>query len=144
MIFHKEIIMARLLLRLGLFVGLLGIHSLTGCSSDKNNPLAAFQPEIINNTDAFEFQITDASNVTTTVSYTWANTGTQATIDHSTVTVEGSASINIQDADGTEVYSTPLAASLNEATTAGTAGDWTITVSFTNFSGTANFRAEKL
>ena len=50
-----------------------------GCSNS-TNPLAAFQPEIGNATDNFQFQATGITNVTTTVEYTWQNTGTRVTI----------------------------------------------------------------
>ena len=114
------------------------------CGSDNNNPLSAFQPEVINQTDAFEFQVTNASDVSTTVSYQWQNSGTQATIDHSTVTTVGSASMRVLDANATEVYTNGLVASANHQTTAGVSGMWTIELTFTHFSGTANFRAQKL
>lgn len=117
---------------------------MVGCSSDKANPLSAFQPEIINNADAFQFQITDATNVTTTVTYPWENTGTQATINHSTVTTSGSATVFLLDADTTQVYSASLSASLNEASSVGTTGTWIVRVVFVNFTGTTNFRVEKL
>jgi len=129
---------------LGLLAVLCTSLALIRCSDEKKNPLIAFQPEIINNADAFQFQITDASNVTTTVTYPWTNTGTQATINHSTVTTTGSATVYLLDTDTTEVYTAGLSASLNEASSVGTTGIWTVRVVFVDFSGTANFRVEKL
>ena len=129
---------------LGLLAILCVALVLIGCSDEKKNPISAFQPEIINNADAFQFQITDASNVTTTVTYSWTNTGTQATVNHSTVTTAGSATVYLLDADTTQVYTAGLSASLNEASSVGTAGNWTVRVVFIGFSGTANFRVEKL
>ena len=129
---------------LGLLAVLFAALVLIGCSDEKKNPISAFQPEIVNNADAFQFQITDASNVTTTVTYPWTNTGTQATINHSTVTTVGSATVYVLDADTTEVYTAGLSASLNEASSVGTAGNWTIRVVFVDFTGAANFRVEKL
>lgn len=119
--------------------------ALAGCGSDnKNNPIAAFQPEVINNADAFQFQITDATNVTTTLTYSWTNTGTGATVNHSTATTAGTAAITIFDADSTQVYSSGLLASGTEATATGTTGTWTIQVAFADFDGTVNFRVEKM
>ncbi len=117
-----------------------------GCSSSNppSVPLSNFSPEIVNNIDAFSFQITNGENITTTVEYSWENTGTQATIDHSTTTTAGTASIVIFDADSAQVYTNGLVASANEPTTVGTAGTWKIRVSFVNYSGTANFRLQKL
>jgi hypothetical protein len=113
-----------------------------GCGNDNNNSLAPFQPEIINETDTFQFQITDAVDVTTIVEYAWQNSGTQATINHSSVIDAGYASITILDAQQTEVYSSSLVASANEPTDAGTAGAWTIQVALMECSGTLNFRVE--
>lgn len=120
--------------------------SLMSCGGGNNstNSFSNFNPEIINNVDAFQFQITDAQNVTTSVDYLWENTGTQATINHSTTTNYGSATIEVFDADSASVYSSGLLASANDATASGTAGTWRIRVTFVNFDGTANFRAEKL
>ena len=129
-----------------LFLGLLGIMIVflsTGCSNDKN-PIAPFEPEVINNADAFQFQITDAKNVTTTLTYPWSNTGAQATIDHSTALTSGIASVTIFDADSSQVYTSGLLASANESSTSGTIGTWYVKVTFNNFSGTVNFRVEKL
>ena len=117
--------------------------ALTGCSDD-SNPVSAFEPEIINNADAFQFQITDAVNVNTILNYNWTNTGSQATIDHSSVLSEGTATVKLYDADGTEVYSNDLVASLNESSSVGTAGIWNVQIIFVNASGTFNIRVEKL
>ena len=112
-----------------------------GCSS---NPLAPFQPEINNATDAFQLQATGVSGVTSTQTYSWNNTGTRATINHSTTTSAGAAQLTIRDAAGTVVYTKALAPSLNEATATGTAGTWTIVLTLTGYSGTLNFRVQKL
>ncbi len=128
------------LLLLPAAVLLLGVFS--GCSD--SNPISAFEPEIVNNADAFQFQITDATDVTTTLHYSWTNTGTRATIDHSTAVVSGSAFVTIMDASGVQVYSSELKASGVETSAVGTAGTWNITVGFSKFDGTSNFRAEKL
>jgi len=129
--------------RVLLLSSLLLVLLMAGCSN-KSNPIAAFQPEVVNNTDAFQFQITEATNVTTTLNYTWSNTGAQATIDHSTALTGGTATLILLDPDDNQVYSSGLLASGNEPTTTGTAGNWTVRIILSNFSGTANFRAEKL
>lgn len=113
-----------------------------GCGNDNNNTLAPFQPEIVNETDAFQFQVTNAENVTTVVNYTWQNTGTQATVNHSSTVNSGTATVTILDAQQTEVYSGGLVASANEPTLAGEAGAWTIQVVLMDCSGTLNFRVE--
>jgi hypothetical protein len=72
------------------------------------------------------------------------NTGTRATINHSTTTSSGSATLVIRDAAGTSVYSKALVPSLNEPTAVGTAGTWTVQVTLSSYSGTINFLAQKL
>ena len=115
--------------------------TLAGCGSDA---LAPFQPEISSPADNFQLQATSVQNVTTTLTYPWTNSGTQATVNHSTTTTAGSTLVVIKDAAGATVYSKALSASLNEATTSGQAGAWTIQLTLTNYSGTLNFRVQKL
>jgi len=115
---------------------------LSGCGD--NNPIGAFEPEIFNNADSFQFQITEASNVTTTLSYTWINDQSGASIDHSTARTAGVAAVSIFDADSIQVYSSDLLASGTEPASQGVPGNWTIVVSFVDFDGTVNFRVEKL
>ena len=114
---------------------------LTACSS---NPLEPFQPEISNATDNFQLQATAVVGVTSTQTYSWSNTGTRATINHSTTTTAGTALLTVRDGAGTVVYTKALVPSLNEATASGTTGTWTIVLSMTAYSGTLNFRAQKL
>jgi len=117
---------------------------MSACGSDRSNPLSpAVQPEIINNTDAFSFQVTGVSNASATLDYTWQNTGTVATVNQSASISAGSATLIIRDAAGTQVYSRSLSDNGTFSTSAGTAGTWTIRVVFTNTSGTVNFRSDK-
>lgn len=115
------------------------------CGSDPTAP-PGVQPQIVNNTDAFSFQVTSLSGVTGVYSYTWQNTGTLAKITHaSDAGGTGTATVTIKDAAGTQVYSGPFATS-GEVTTspAGMAGAWTITVTFTGYSNTqVNFGVVK-
>ncbi len=108
------------------------------------NSLAPFQPEITNAADNFQLQATGVSNVSTTLTYTWSNSGTRATINHATTTTAGATLLVIKDAAATTVYSKALAASLSDTTATGTAGAWTIQLTLTAYSGTLNFRAQKL
>ncbi|WP_411281255.1 hypothetical protein [Gemmatimonas sp.] len=121
---------------------------MAACGSDPlgpGDPLGAFQPEISNAADNFSLQATGVTNVTTTINYTWANSGTRATINHSTTTRAGSTLLVIKDANGATVYSKALSPSLNEPTSpVGVAGRWSVQLTLTNYSGTLNFRAQKL
>jgi hypothetical protein len=114
---------------------------LSACAGDSLGP---FQPEISNAADNFQLQATNVSNVTTTLTYPWVNSGTRATINHSTTTTAGSTLLVIKDAAGATVYSKALSPSLNEPTTAGQAGTWSVQLTLTNYSGTLNVRVQKL
>jgi hypothetical protein len=119
--------------------------AISGCSDKKTtNPLGNFSPEIINNPDAFEFQISDAENVTTVVTYSWENSGTTASIDQSCAITAGTAVITVFDADSVQVYTSDLSVGGSYPTDAGNAGTWTITVGFQAVSGTVNFRVETM
>jgi hypothetical protein len=114
-----------------------------GCSNN-GNPIASFQPEVINNADAFQFQITHASNVSTTLNYSWANSGARATINNSTSLTGGSANLTLLDATGQQVYAGPLLASGTNQSAVGAPGVWTVQISFSHYDGSANFRVQKL
>ncbi|MDX2260127.1 MAG: hypothetical protein SFU84_00340 [Gemmatimonadales bacterium] len=124
---------------LGLAVMVAG--GLAACS---DNPVGLQDPEVTNATDNFQFQGTAVASLTATQSYSWTNTGTRATINHSTTTTAGTALLTVRDAAGTVVYTNALVPSLNEPTAVGTAGTWTIVVTMTSYTGTLNFRAQKL
>jgi len=113
--------------------------ALLGC----DDALAPFQPEITNAPDNFQFQATGLTGVTTVVQYTWQNTGTAATVNHSSAVTGGSALLIIRDAAGTQVYSGNLIPSGTPTTSSGVAGAWTIHVGLTNTGGTLNFRVQK-
>ena len=113
------------------------------CGKSSTGPLAPFQPQINNVADNFQFQASGVTNVTWTYTYTWTNTGDSATVNHSTTVTGGSATLTILDRNGTQLYAQPLKPSGTEGMTKGLAGNWTIRVVFTNYSGTVNFRVQK-
>lgn len=116
----------------------------TGCGSDSkpSAPLSAFQPEIVNNPDNFSFQATGTENVTYSRDYTWSNSGTQASINHSSAVDSGTTLITLFDANGTQVYQSNMLASGTPSSSAGVAGNWTIRVNLTNCYGTLNFAVQ--
>lgn len=116
--------------------------ALVGCGDDHS--LAPFEPEISNVADNFSVQATGVRNVTTTASYTWPNSGSAASVNHSTTTTAGTASLVIRDASGATVYDKALSPSLNESTASGASGNWTVQLTLTDYSGTINFRVQKL
>ena len=107
-------------------------------------PLANFQPEIINTQDNFQFQATALTDVTTVAAYYWSNTGTRATVNHSSAVSAGTTLLEIFDAANVRVYADSLRASGSDQTSVGTAGLWRVRVTLQQVDGTLNFRAEKL
>lgn len=120
-----------------LFTALVGS---IGCA-ESTDP--GVEPEIVNQTDSFEFQITGVRNYSRTLQYTWRNTGTQADVNQATTLTAGTALLEIHDAEGAQVYSSNLDANGTFQTDTGASGDWTIRVLVVGASGTLNFRVEK-
>jgi hypothetical protein len=116
------------------------------CGDNPTAPPPGLQPQIVNNTDAFSYQITDLSNVSGTYDYTWQNTGTLAKVTHSSdAGSAGTATITLRDATGAQVYSGPFASTGEVVSSpAGAAGAWTITVTYASYSNTqVNFAVLK-
>ena len=124
-----------------LLVSSLAVAALGACAGQSLTP---FQPQISSPTDNFQLQATAVTDVSTTVTYTWVNTGTRATVNHSTTTTAGSTLVVIKDAAGVVVYTRTLSPSLNEPSIAGQAGSWTIQLTLLRYSGTLNLRVQKL
>ncbi len=120
------------------------LAGILGCGGSKNNSLAPFQPQISNAPDNFQLQATGVNNVTSTLTYTWQNTGTSATVNQSCAITGGTATLVILDNNGTQVYTKDLSANGTFTTTAGVTGSWTIRVTLTSNSGDLNFRAQKI
>lgn len=112
-----------------------------GCSDDA---LAPFQPEITSVPDNFQLQATGVTDRTATLTYDWQNSGVRAKVNHSTSTTSGSARLTIRDSAGTVVYDQGLVPSLSDTTSAGATGTWRIQLTLGSYSGTLNFRVQKL
>lgn len=126
---------------------LLTAGALLGCGGGTTNtsaPLANFQPEIINTQDNFQFQATSLNQVVGTVQYTWSNTGTRATVNHSSAITSGATMLEVFDADNVRVYADSLKASASDQTATGATGTWRVRVALTQVDGTLNFRLQKL
>jgi len=114
----------------------------TSCS--KNSPVVpGIQPEVINSTDNFQFQVTSMKNYTGTLEYAWDNTGTMAKANHSCAMTGGSATLVLVDAATSQVYSQSLAQNGDFFSSAGASGGWKVRVVLTKASGTLNFRVDK-
>lgn len=106
--------------------------------SDSTAPGPGIQPQIVNNTDAFSYQISDLNNVTGTYEFAWQNTGTLAKVTHaSDAGSSGTATLTVKDATGAEVYSGSFATTGEIVSSpAGMAGSWTLTVTYVGYSNT--------
>lgn len=100
-------------------------------------------PQVINSTDNFQYQISDIQDFSGSQVYAWQNTGTTATVNQSASISAGSATLVIRDANGMQVYSHSLADNGTFSSSAGTAGPWSIRVTYSGASATVNFRADK-
>lgn len=101
------------------------------------------QVQVDNVTDSFQWQASDMSEVSQTLTYTWTNTGTTANVDQSSSITAGSATLHVTDDQGQQVYSSSLSDDGTFQTNQGASGDWTVTVELSGASGTANFRLQK-
>ncbi len=101
------------------------------------------QPQVSNQTDTFQWQVTAMDNISQTLTYTWQNTGTSANVNQSPNLSGGSATLTILDASDVEVYSRSLAQGGTFQTSAGATGAWTIEVRLSGAGGALNFRVEK-
>ncbi len=89
-------------------------------------------------------QATGVTNRTATLTYHWEITGTRAKVNHSTTTNSGTAKLIIKESGGATVYDKTLVPSLNDTTAVGSPGTWTILLELNRYSGTLNFRVQKL
>ena len=128
-----------------LFIAFCTVFALTGCSDDQPvvPVVPGVQPEIINNIDTFEFQVSSVENYTGVWRYDWTTTGTIVNVDQSSAVTGGTVILRILDSNGTEVYSRDLTEGGSFTTEAGTTGQWSLEVGLVNGSGTLNFRTEK-
>ncbi len=101
------------------------------------------QLEVTSATDSFQLQVTALERVTETLSYSWENTGPQATIDISQAITAGSALLTLTDSEGTVVYQEDIRDDSDGTTTVGVAGSWMIRVEIVDVTGTFNFRAQR-
>jgi hypothetical protein len=111
---------------------------------DSANPIGPDnQLEVNAAADNFQFQISALDNVSEDLSYTWENTGTQATVDISQAITGGTAILTITDADGTTVHQDDLGSANNTDTSVGVAGTWRIDIELAGATGTINFRVQR-
>lgn len=127
-------------------IGALLLLSLAGCGGNNNSALnQQFQPQVANLPDNFQFQSTGVTGVTQNLHYAWQTSGTAASTNQASTITAGTATVKISDANGNVVYTGNLGANgtFNSATGVGP-GTWGIDVLLNGYSGTLNFRVQKL
>ena len=130
-------------MHLAKWLGLVLLLALLGCGDGGSALNPRFQPQVTNATDNFQFQSTNVTNVTETLTYTWQNTGIAANIDQATTVNAGTAILVIRDAAGTQIYSAGLQNNGSFQSATGQVGNWSIQVILQGYSGTINFRVQK-
>jgi hypothetical protein len=118
-----------------------GAMILAACGDSATAP--GTNPEIINTTDNFQYQVSDIRQFSGTQTYSWQNSGTTATVNQSAAIASGSATLVLKDANGVQVYSRSLADNGTFTSTAGAAGVWTVRIAYSAASATVNFRLDK-
>ncbi|HSE68909.1 MAG TPA: hypothetical protein VLB12_18085 [Gemmatimonadales bacterium] len=115
---------------------------IAGCGG--SNALAPQnQPEVVNTPNAkFSFQATLLQDVSDVLSYSWSVSSGHIIIHPATSITGGSLSLTIKDAAGSMIYDGPIPPSGDITPPGGTAGLWHIRVTFTNYTGTINFRLQ--
>ena len=128
------------------WAGVLFVFALAGCGGSNNNALnPQFQPQVANATDTFQFQSTGVTGVTQNLHYGWQTTGTAASTNQASTLTAGTATVTISDANGKVVYTGNLAANGTFVSAAGAGpGLWSIDVALHGYSGTLNFRVQKM
>ena len=116
--------------------------SVAGCGASANLIGPENELEVANGTDNFEWQVSTLSSVTQTLTYTWVHTGELANVNQSSAMGGGTATLRITDDQGVEVYSRSLSQDGDFPTDVGDPGNWTVTVSLNDASGTLNFRIQ--
>ena len=102
-----------------------------------------FEPQVVNVTDNFEFEVGDLDAETQSLNYFWENTGTVANVNQDGSVFGGNASLEILDAREKRVYFRDLGATGTFTTTAGEPGSWTIRIVLAQVGGMVNFRVQK-
>ena len=113
------------------------------CGGNGNPIGPSNQPEVANLRDNFQFQASNLSATTQTLTYSWENTGTSANVNQSGTVSSGTATLTIRTPSGEQVYNRDLSVTGTVTTSTGAPGTWQIEVRLTNVTGTLNFRVQK-
>lgn len=114
--------------------------ALAACSDAATSP--GREPQIVNVTDNFQYQISDIRAFSGNQVYSWQNSGTTAKVNQSAAVTSGAVSLVLRDANGTQVYSRSLADNGTFVSGTGVPGIWTVQVSYSTADATVNFRVD--
>ena len=131
--------MRSILVSVAILLLITSVAAVTGC---KDKTLAPFEPEIANTTGTFQFQVTKAKDVSTTLNYSWQNDAEVANVNQACAVTAGEGTLTILDANQQVLYSRNLIDNGTYASSTGEPGLWTIRVTLKNLDGTLNFRVE--
>jgi hypothetical protein len=124
-----------------LATGMLISVTLAACGGDSLGPDGRVQATV--SIDAVLLQMWDLSGATDTRSYTWQNTGTQATVDILQLPCSGSAILVVKDDAGTNVHQEDIFNDNDTDTAIGVAGQWTVEVQLQNVNCSFSVRVAK-
>ncbi len=119
-------------------IGLIGIFTLTSCGDEED------VPRVMVNAGGDDGDVT-GNGGTTTATHTWTNNQSRTELNMDlTSSNGGSFRVVVQDADGAEVLNEILTAgvgddSLTRCSAPGTSGEWTVTITLTDFNGDGSF-----
>lgn len=122
---------------------LIAIALLEACGNGDNVIGPSNQLQVTNATDDFQLQVSNLSNVTQTLQYTWANTGDSASINQATVITGGTATLIIRGPDNVIVYQSDLTANGTFQSSLSTVGAWLIELRLRKADGDVNFRVQR-
>ena len=114
--------------------------ALAACSDAATSP--GREPQIVNVTDNFQYQISDIRAFSGNQVYSWQNSGTTAKVNQSAAVTSCAVSLVLRDANGTQVYSRSLADNGTFVSGTGVPGIWTVQVSYSTADATVNFRVD--
>ena len=114
--------------------------ALAACSDAATSP--GREPQIVNVTDNFQYQISDIRAFSGNQVYSWQNSGTTAKVNQSAAVTSGAVSLVLRDANGTQVYSRSLADNGTFVSGTGVPDIWTVQVSYSTADATVNFRVD--
>jgi hypothetical protein len=121
---------------------MLGLSPLVGCR-ETTNPVE-LSARVVNQPGSFEYRSDGLTGVTYQAVYLWPNTGTSATIEHSTVVQSGQVRLTLVDPHARVMYDVELRPGAALEVGVGAVGSWSVIVTVTDFTGTIDFRVRQL